>query len=147
MNDISSSLMSRQRALPEQKRYLLHCVQPYRTPKTVRERNEVENGGGLDAIGNIQKRHEAWCDRKAARGRVAIQNIRKRHEDVSQSEIYQSGNKLPHSEIYQSGERLAALQKMRGHMTGYLFISLNYCHMLDETGMHRQKHLKFIVAA
>ncbi len=73
--------MFRQLALPEPKRYLLHCVQPYRTPKTVRERNEVENGGGLDAIGNRQKRHETcrnpkYC--KATRGRAAIRNISKR---------------------------------------------------------------------
>ncbi len=38
--------MFRQLALPELKRYLLHCVQPYRTPKVARERNEIESGGG-----------------------------------------------------------------------------------------------------
>ena len=97
LNDISSSLMIRQRALPELKRYLLHCVQPYRTPRVARERNEVENGGGLDAIGNIQKRHETWCEIKAAMNCRNLKNS-KATRDVS------------HSKIYQSGARLAALQ-------------------------------------
>ncbi len=38
--------MIRQLALPELKRYLLHCVQPYRTPKVARKRNEIESGAG-----------------------------------------------------------------------------------------------------
>ncbi len=50
LNDISSPLMFRQRALPEPERYLLHCVQPYRTPKTARERNEIESGAGSRRI-------------------------------------------------------------------------------------------------
>ncbi len=44
--------MSRQLALPELKRYLLHCVQPYRTPKVARKRNEIESGAGT------------WCNPK-----------------------------------------------------------------------------------
>ncbi len=59
LNNISSILMSRQRALPEPKRYLLHYVQPYRTPKVVRGR------------GAVLKRHETCRDIKAARGRAA----------------------------------------------------------------------------
>ncbi len=121
--------MSRQLALPEPKRYLLHCVQPYRTPKTVRERNEIESGTRRAAV---LKQHATSRESKAARGRAAIQNIskrretrrspkgaictgipavqrgavsQKRHEDVPQSNIYQSGNELPQSKIFESGTR------------------------------------------
>ncbi len=80
-------LMSRQLALPELKRYLFHCAQPYRTPKNCTRRAAV------------LKRHGDVPESKATRGRVAIQNIPKRHGDV------------PHSEIFQSGARRTALQK------------------------------------
>ncbi len=36
-------LMSRQLALPELKRYLLHCAQPYRTPKNCTRRAAIQN--------------------------------------------------------------------------------------------------------
>ncbi len=64
-------LMSRQLALPELKRYLLHCAQPYRTPK-----NGTRRGADL-------KRHEACRNpkyNKAAWGRAALRNISKRCE-------------------------------------------------------------------
>ncbi len=107
--------MSRQRALPEPKQYLLHCVQPYRTPKAGRG---VMKSKAVRGPGVVLKRHETCRDIKAARGRG---DVLKRHEtcrnpkytkaamncrnpkyikaarDSPHSEIYQSGNKLPHS--------------------------------------------------
>ncbi len=36
--------MSRQLALPEPKRYVLHGIQPYRTPKATREVSRYKGG-------------------------------------------------------------------------------------------------------
>ncbi len=41
-------------AFGQLKRYLLHCVQPYRTPKATRERNEIQSGARLAAL-------RKWC--------------------------------------------------------------------------------------
>ncbi len=67
--------MNRQRALPEQKRYLLHCVQPYRTPKEVRERNEIESGTGTRRIRKYTKATRDVSQSKAARGLAALRKV------------------------------------------------------------------------
>ncbi len=83
--------MSRQRALPEPERYLLRCAHSYRTPKVVRERNEIESGAGTRRIRKYTKatrdvprlKSGAGTRRnpkysKAARGRAALRKISKR---------------------------------------------------------------------
>ncbi len=97
--------MNRQLALPELKRYLLHCVQLYRTPKVARERNEIESGAGtrrnrkytkatrdMVRIESGTRTYRNPKYNKAVRGRTALQKIQS-VERVSVPQIYQNNEK------------------------------------------------------
>ncbi len=110
LNDISLLLMIRQRALLEPERCLLRL-------RSTEPHSEIyKSGTRRVAIRNISKRYgdvPQSKNTKAARGRAAIRNISKRYEDVPHSEIYQSGNKLPHSKKVQVEKRGFMIKEVR----------------------------------
>ncbi len=85
LNDISILLMLRQRALLEPERCLLRL-------RSTEPHSEIYKS---------DTRRVAVRKYKSGTRRAAIQNIPKRYGDVPHSEIYQSGNKLPHSKKVQ----------------------------------------------